>query len=105
MSVERSHQTDERPMNLSRMPRIMVAKAAPLETNTTATAIQPRFTHPNTMTGVKYKATIRTGAIAGIPTCRTTGRMRRVVQKARQPALSNRVRRQTYVEPILPVAE
>lgn len=54
MSVDTSHQFAEgRPCLLARTPIPVVAHAAMAEMRTIASARRPRFTHPNSKTGVK----------------------------------------------------
>jgi hypothetical protein len=52
--VERSHQlADGEPWSLARAPFAVVTHAATAEMSTTARASNPRFTQPNSVTGVK----------------------------------------------------
>ena len=53
-SVERSHQfAVGEPWSLARAPFALVTHAATAEMRTTAKASHPRFTQPNSVTGVK----------------------------------------------------
>jgi hypothetical protein len=69
MQVDSSHRREEPPLDLARRPITPVTIPATNDMNTTASAIQPRFTHPTSDTGVKYKATIAAGASAGRSIC------------------------------------
>lgn len=64
-----SHQPEGWLRAFARMPFAIVTNAAAADTNTTPTAISPRFAHPNNRTGVKYRPTIAAGAIAGKTMC------------------------------------
>ena len=73
MSVETSHQFAElRPCALARTPIPIVMHAAMAEMSTTANAMSPRFTHPKSNTGVKYRPTTAAGATAGSAMCLTS---------------------------------
>ena len=72
MSVESSHHcAEDRPCALARTPIPLVTHAAMADMSTTANAISPRFTHPKSNTGVKYKPITAAGATAGRAMCLT----------------------------------
>ena len=70
MSVEISHQLETRGFcALARRLSRAVTTAATADRNTTDNAINPRLTHPNNKTGVKYRPITAPGAIAGRMIC------------------------------------